>query len=102
MRFLLIIVLAFSVATTWAGDKDKQNKKNEKKPVKVEQPYIKSKGKPTDPGAHGRANAAAKQAANPGKGSKKNGDLEITPLSDKSNGKNEKEKNREKEKGDKS
>ena len=102
MRLFLILVLAFSVSTVCAGDKEKQATTNEKKPVKVEQPYIKSNGKPADPGAHGRANAAAKQAANPGKGSKKNGDLEITPLSDKSNGKNEKEKNREKEKGDKS
>ena len=92
MRFFLIVFLAFSVATVYAGDKEKQATKSEKKPVKVEQPYVKSKGKPADPGAHGRANAAAKQAANPGKGSKKNSDPEITPLTGKSNGKKEKSK----------
>lgn len=102
MRFFLIIVLVFSVSTTWAGDKEKQDTKNEKKPVKVEQPYVKGNGKPADPGAHGRANAASKQAANPGKGSKQNENLEIMPLTDTSNGKKEKEKDKKKEKDDQS
>ena len=53
MRLFLILILAFSVSTTWAGDKEKQSKENTKKPVKVEQPYVKDKGKPADPGAHG-------------------------------------------------
>ena len=100
---LAVVVLAFSVSTAWAADKEKQDTKNKKKPVKVEQPYVKdkNKGKPADPGAHGRANAAAKQAASPGKGSKKNGDLEITPLTDKSSGEKDKEKYKKKKKGDK-
>ena len=103
MRIFLLLILAISVSTTWAGDKDKdkQATNNEKKPLKVEQPYVKGKGKPINPGAHGRANAAGKQAANPGKGSKKDGDLEITPLTGKSNGKTEKDKNKKTEKGDK-
>lgn len=98
MRLFLILILAFSVSTTWAGDKEKQSKENTKKPVKVEQPYVKDKGKPADPGAHGRANAAAKQAANPGKGSGKTDDLKVTPLTDMSKGEKEKEKNKEKNK----
>ena len=81
MRVFLIMVLAFSVSTIWAGDKEKQSKKTDKKPVKVEQPYIEDKGKPEDPGSQGRANAANKKAANPGNegegketGRKKKGD----------------------------
>lgn len=101
MRLFLILILAFSVSTTWAGNKEKQSKENTKKPVKVEQPYVKDKGKPADPGAHGRANAAAKQAANPGKGSGKTEDLKVTPLTDKSNGEKEKEKEKNKEKNKK-
>lgn len=96
MRLFLILILAFSVSTTWAGDKEKPSKENAKKPVKVEQPYVNDKGKPADPGAHGRANAAAKQAANPGKGSGKTDDLIATPLTDKSAGEKEKEKNKKK------
>ena len=102
MRLFLTLILAASVATTWAGDKDKQNKKNEEKPVKVEQPYVKSNGKPADPGAHGRANAASKQAANRGKGSGKTEDLEVTPLTDKSDGGEKKAKGKEKKDGNNS
>ena len=102
MRLLLLLVLSFSVSTIWAGDKEKETTNNAKKPVKVEQPYVKSKGKPADPGAHGRANAASKQAANPDKGSKQNENLEIMPVTDTSKGKKEKEKNKKKEKSDKS
>lgn len=86
MRLLVIIMLTISVSTAWAGDNDKQSRQNEKKPVKVEQPYVKDKGKPSDPGAHGRANAAQKQAASPGKGPQKNKDLVATPLAEKSEG----------------
>ena len=101
MRLFLIIVLAISVSIAWAGDKDKQSKQNETKPVKVEQPYVKDKGKPADPGAHGRANAAQKQAANPGKGSRNNKDLEVMPLvekSDKDKAKSKKKKDKDKDK----
>ena len=101
MRLFLLLILAFSLSTIWAGDKDKQSTKNAKKPVKVEQPYVndKEKGKPADPGAHGRANAASKQAANRGKGSGKNEDLEVTPLTDKSDGGEKKAKGKEKKDG---
>lgn len=100
MRLLLIIVLAISVSIAWAGDKDKQSKQNEKKSVKVDQPYVKDKGKPADPGVHGRANAAQKQAANPGKGSQKNKDLEVMPLVEKSD--KEKAKSKKDKEGGKS
>ncbi len=101
MRLFLLLILAFSVCTSWAGDKEKQPAKNANKPVEVEQPYVKDKqkGKPADPGAHGRANAASKQAANRGKGSGKNEDLEVTPLTDKSDGGEKKEKDKEKKDG---
>ena len=46
MRLLLSLILAFSVSTIWAGDKEKETINNAKKPIKVEQPYVKSKGKP--------------------------------------------------------
>ena len=102
MRIFLLLILAFSVSTSWAGDKEKKAAQNEKKPVKVEQPYVKDKGKPADPGAHGRANAASKQAANRGKGSGKTEDLEVTPLTDKSDGGEKKAKGKEKKDGNNS
>ena len=92
MRLFLLLMLALTISTTWAGDEKKEPTQNEKNPVRIEQPYAKDKGKPADPGAHGRANAAQKQAANPGKGSGKNQDLEVTPLTDKSDGGKEKAK----------
>lgn len=82
IRLFLSLILAFSVSTNWAGDEEKQVTNNAKKPVKVEQPYVKSNGKPVDPGAHGIANVASKQATNPGKGSKQYENLEIMPLTD--------------------
>ena len=100
MRVFLIMVLAFSVSTIWAGDKEKQSKKTDKKPVKVEQLYIEDKGKPEDPGSQGRANAANKKAANPGKGSGKTKDFEVTPLNEKSDQGDGKETGRKKKGGD--
>ena len=100
MRVFLIMVLAFSVSTVWAGDKEKQSEKTEKKPVKVEQPYVENKGKPEDPGAKGRANAANKKAANPGKGSGKTKDFEVTPLNEKSGKEEEKAKGKKNKDGD--
>jgi len=102
VRLFLILILAFSVSTIWAGDKGNQSKQNEKKSAKVEQPYVDGKGKPADPGAHGRANAASKQAANRGKGSGKTEDLEVTPLTDKSDGGDKKAKGKEKKDGNNS
>ena len=102
MRSFLLLMLALAISTTWAGDKKKEPKQNEKEPAKVEQPYVKNKGKPADPGAHGRANAAQKQTANPGKGSGKNQDLKVTPLTDKSDGGKEKAKSKKNKEGDKS
>jgi hypothetical protein len=77
MRIFLLLILAFSVSTSY-------------------------KGKPADPGAHGRANAASKQAANRGKGSGKTEDLEVTPLTDKSGGGEKKAKGKEKKDGNNS
>jgi hypothetical protein len=102
VRLFLILILAFSVSTIWAGDKEKKAAQNEKNPVKVEQSYVKDKGKPADPGAHGRANAASKQAAIRGKGSGKTEDLEVTPLTDKSDGGEKKAKGKEKKDGNNS
>lgn len=92
MRIFMFLILAFAVSTTWAGDKDKEPAKNAKKSVKVAQPYVKNKGKPADPGAHGRANAAAKQAANPGKGSGKAAGPKATHLPEKPDGEKDKKK----------
>ena len=99
MRPILILILAVSVSTIWAGDKEKKPTQDEKKPVTVEQPYGKAKGKPADPGAHGRANAASKQAANPGKGSGKTEDLEVTPLTDKPESERKKAKSKKEKDG---
>jgi len=99
MRLFLILILAISVSTIWAGDKGNQSKQNEKKSPKVEQPYVEGKGKPADPGAHGRANAASKQAANRGKGSGKTEDLEVTPLTDKPDSERNKAKSKKEKDG---
>lgn len=82
MRFLLTMLLAFSVSTLMADVNDPQSEKGEQKQPKKEQSKGYSHGKPDDPGAKGQANAAYKKATNPGKGSGKNKDLEAMPLNE--------------------
>ena len=82
MKFLLTMLLAFSVSTLMADVNDKEPDKAVKKEVQKELSKGDIKGKPDDPGAKGQANAAYKKATNPGKGSGKNKDLEVMPLNE--------------------
>jgi hypothetical protein len=82
MKFLLTVLLAFSVSTLMADVNDSQSEKGKQNQVKSEQSKGYNHGKPDNPGAKGQANAAYKKATNPGKGSGKNKDLQATPLND--------------------
>ena len=82
MKLFLTILLAFSVSTLMADANDNQSDKGAQKQVKKELSKGPNHGKPDDPGAKGQANAAYKKATNPGKGSGKNKDLEVTPLNE--------------------
>mgnify|MGYP001823952670 FL=1 len=82
MKFLLTILLAFSVSTLMADANDAQSEKGEQKQDKKEYSKGYNHGKPENPGAKGQANAAYKKATNPGKGSGKNKDLQVTPLNE--------------------
>ena len=95
MKFLLTILLAFSVSTLMADVNDSQSEKGEPKQEKKEHAKGYTHGKPDNPGAKGQANAAYKKATNPGKGSGKNKDLQVTPLNELS--KDEKNKNNKKD-----
>ena len=92
MKFLLAMFLAFSVSTLMADFNDLQSDKSEQKQAKKEYSKGPTHGKPEDPGAKGRANAAYKKVNNPGKGSGKNKDLEVNPLNDVQKDKNKKKK----------
>ena len=100
MRLFLILILVFSVSAVLASNKEKRSEQSANKPAKIEQPYVKEKGRPVDPGAHGRANAAQKQAVNPGKGPEKNKDLEVMPLTSKSDEAKEKARTKKKKESD--
>ena len=80
MKFLITILLAFSVSTLMADVNDSQSEKGKQKQEKKEYSKDYNHGKPDNPGAKGQANAAYKKATNPGKGSGKNKDLEVMPL----------------------
>lgn len=82
MKFLLTILLAFSVSTLMADVNDSQPEKGKQKQEKQEYSKGYNHGKPDNPGAKGQANAAYKKATNPGKGSGKNKDLEVMPLNE--------------------
>ena len=82
MKFLLTILLAFSVSTLMADVNDSQSEKGQQKQEKKEYSKGNTHGKPDNPGAKGQANAAYKKATNPGKGSGKNKDLEVMPLNE--------------------
>ena len=82
MKFLLSILLAFSVATLMADTNNAQSEKGKQKQENKEYSKGYNHGKPDNPGAKGQANAAYKKATNPGKGSGKNKDLEVMPLNE--------------------
>jgi len=65
---LLLISLTLLPALTLARDKDSTLEGIIKDEVMHDE-KSKGKGRPNNPGEHGRDNAAAKQAVNPGKGS---------------------------------
>lgn len=100
-------VLLFVCSTAGAtADKPGENK-GQAKSSKYESTYgvdkQKSKGRPDNPGQHGRENAAAKQRENPGKGSKGGESWEDTARGalDKDEKKQkDKKKDKEKQKGD--
>ena len=105
MKFLLTILLAFSVSTLMADVNDSQSEKGEPKQEKKEHAKGYTHGKPDNPGAKGQANAAYKKATNPGKGSGKNKDLEVMPLNeepkdDKKDKKDKKDKEKKPDKPD--
>ena len=103
MKFLLTILLAFSVSTLMADVNDSQSDKGKQKQEKKEYSKGYNHGKPDNPGAKGQANAAYKKATNPGKGSGKNKDLEVMPLNDalKDDKKDKKDKKDQEKKPDK-
>ena len=103
MKFLLTMLLAFSVSTLMADVNDSQSEKGEQKQAKKEYSKGSNQGKPDNPGAHGQANAAYKKATNPGKGSGKNKDLEVMPLNEvlKDDKKDKKDKKDKEKKPDK-
>ena len=82
MKFLLTILLAFSVPMLMADVNDSQSEKGKQKQENKEYSKGNDHGKPDNPGAKGQANAAYKKATNPGKGSGKNKDLEVMPLNE--------------------
>jgi len=105
MKFLLTILLAFSVSTLMADVNDSQSDKGKQKQEKKEYSKGYNHGKPDNPGAKGQANAAYKKATNPGKGSGKNKDLEVMPLNeepkdDKKDKKDKKDKEKKPDKPD--
>ena len=102
MRLLLIVFLSFWVSSSVAGDKNSQVEKAVTKEVKKELSDVNGKGKPSNPGAKGQANAAYKKATNPGQGAGKSKGLEASLLNevvddDKNNKKGDK-KNKDKDK----
>ena len=103
MKFLLTILLAFSVSTLMADINDSQSDKGKQKQEKKEYSKGYNHGKPDNPGAKGQANAAYKKATNPGKGSGKHKDLEVMPLNDalKDDKKDKKDKKDKEKKPDK-
>lgn len=78
MRLLLIVFLSFWVSSTVAGDKNSQVEKAVTKEVQKELLDVNGKGKPSNPGAKGQANAAYKKATNPGQGAGKSKGVEAS------------------------
>lgn len=82
MRLLLIVFLSFWVSSTVAGDKNSQVEKAVTKEVQKELLDVNGKGKPSNPGAKGQANAAYKKATNPGQGAGKSKGVEASLLNE--------------------
>jgi len=82
MRLLLIVLLSFWVSSTVAGDKNSQVEKAVTKEVQKELLDVNGKGKPSNPGAKGQANAAYKKATNPGQGAGKSKGVEASLLNE--------------------
>jgi hypothetical protein len=76
MRIFLITLLVILTSTSYADGNKKQLEKAVKKEIEKELLDVNEKGKPSNPGAKGQANAAYKKATNPGKGSGKNNGVE--------------------------
>ena len=72
---LILISLTLLPGLTFAKGKDSTLERAIKDEI-FDDDKQKGKGRPDNPGEHGRDNAAQKQAQNPGKGSGKNSSLE--------------------------
>jgi hypothetical protein len=73
----LLLLLTFTASSPiLAKDKDSSQKKAVKEQFDNDDHPGKGKGRPDNPGEHGRENAAEKQSQSHGKGSKKEGSLE--------------------------
>lgn len=82
MKFVgLLLLVAFSFSSpTYAKGKESSQGNADRDEVRDEKHVGKGKGRPDNPGEHGRENAAEKQSRGHGNGSKKEGTEGDKPL----------------------